>query len=75
MMRDLSAGLIGGGSTTAVAGGFTLNTLLGLAGFGVAVVGLVINWYYKRKDSRAIHKAIEEGRFSDAMKIKTSTSG
>lgn len=41
-----------GGGATAAYGGITANDLLAYVGAIVAVLGLVIQWYYKRKDDR-----------------------
>lgn len=42
---------VGGGATAAYAG-VTANDLLAYVGAVVAVLGLIVQWYYKRKDDR-----------------------
>lgn len=41
-----------GGGTVAVIGGMTANELAAIGGLFCAVVGLVVQWYYKRKSDR-----------------------
>jgi biopolymer transport protein ExbB/TolQ len=44
-----------GGGATAVIGGMSANELAALGGLVVAVIGLFVQWYYKRKaDKREI---------------------
>ena len=48
------------GSGTAFWGGITANTVAAIGGLIVAVIGLGIQWYYKRKDDRRsdeLHRA------------------
>jgi len=40
------------GGTTAAVGGLTANELAAIGGLIVAVVGLAVQWYYKRKADR-----------------------
>lgn len=40
------------GGATAFVGGLTANELAAIGGLIVAVVGLVVQWYYKRKADR-----------------------
>lgn len=37
------------GGLMAVAGGFTLNTWLGIGGFLIAILSFFLTWYYKAK--------------------------
>ena len=41
-----------GGGTTAVLGGLTANEVAAFGGLIVAAIGLLVQWYYKRKDDR-----------------------
>jgi hypothetical protein len=40
------------GGSTAVLGGLTANEIAAFTGALVAVIGLLVQWYYKRKDDR-----------------------
>ena len=48
------------GGSTAVLGGLTANEIAAFTGALVAVLGLLVQWYYKRKDDRRqdeLHRA------------------
>ncbi len=48
------------GGGTAVIGGLTANEIAAFTGALVAVLGLLVQWYYKRKDDRRkdeLHRA------------------
>lgn len=48
------------GGSTAVLGGLTANEIAAFTGALVAVIGLLVQWYYKRKDDRRqdeLHRA------------------
>lgn len=55
------------GGTTAFLGGVSANEIAAFGGLLVAVIGLLVQWYYKRKDDRRkgeLHSAILSGRLS-----------
>ena len=48
------------GGSTAVLGGLTANEIAAFTGALVAVIGLLVQWHYKRKDDRRqdeLHRA------------------
>jgi positive regulator of sigma E activity len=54
-----------GGGTMAFFGGLTANEVAAFGGLLVAVVGLLVQWHYKRKDDK--RKAEQHKKFMAAM--------
>jgi hypothetical protein len=49
-----------GGSAATIYGGFTANEIAAFGGLLIAAIGLIVQWYYKRKDDKrrdALHAA------------------
>jgi hypothetical protein len=49
---SLGAKAVYGGGGVAVFGGLTSHDVVALLGLGVAVVGFLVSWYYKRRADR-----------------------
>lgn len=48
------------GAGTAVVMGLTLNNIAALVGMAVAILGLLVSWYYKHKATRLLERSLQE---------------
>lgn len=53
-----------GGGATAFIGGITASEFAAFGGLLIAVIGLLVQWYYKRKDDKR-NQALHDARMSE----------
>ncbi|AFM76614.1 holin [Escherichia phage phiKP26] len=59
------------GSGVAMGGGLSDNTIIGIIGLVIAVCFGIFGAWLRWRDSKALHKALEDGDIREAMRIRS----